>query len=247
MSETLEIGGLTFTVRRSARRKTVGLTVDRGGELVIHCPESIAADDLTRWTRSKLLWVQGKRALKAQLAPLVREPEFVSGENFSYLGRNYRLTLVPRQKEALLFDGGRFLLQRDAASTGAAHFRRWYIEHGQAQMAERVAWLSPRTGLSPASVCLRDLGFRWGSCGKDRVLWFNWKLLQLSLRLIDYVVVHELAHLLEPHHSPAFWQILDRALPDWKERKEELRTQAQGLYWCHAEFLLDGVRASRLP
>jgi predicted metal-dependent hydrolase len=247
MNETLGVGGLTFAVRRSARRKTLGLTVNRSGERVIHCPEWATEDELAYWTRSKLLWVQGKLALKAQLVPLVREPEFISGENFSYLGRNYRLTLIPCQAEALRFDGGRSLLRRDAASTGAAHFRRWYIEHGQAQVAERVAWLSRRTGVLPASVCLRDLGFRWGSCGKDQVLWFNWKLLQLPLRLIDYVVVHELAHLLEPHHSPAFWRILDRAMPDWRERKEELRTQAQGLYWCHAEFSLDGIRTSRLP
>ncbi len=239
MNEMLEVGGLVFEVRRGARRKTLGLTVDRGGELVIHCPKSTAADDLTRWTRSKLLWVQGKLALKAELAPTVREPEFVNGENFSYLGRHYRLTLIRQQADALCFDGQRFLLRKDAAPAGAAHFRRWYIEHGQVRLAERVEWLSRRTGLSPTAVRLRDLGFRWGSCGKDCVLFFNWKLLQLPPRLIDYVVAHELAHLLEPYHTPAFWNVLDRAMPDWRERQRELRTQVRCLYWCHTGFQPD--------
>ena len=236
MSETLEIGGLTFTVRRSARRKTLGLTVDRGGERVIHCPESATTDTLARWTRPKLLWVQGKLALKEELAPLVREPEYVSGENFRYLGHHYHLTLVPQQEEALRFDGQRFLMRKAATPAGTAHFRRWYIEHGQARIAERVEWLSRRTGLRPSGVKLRDLGFRWGSCGRNGMLFFNWRLLQFPMRLVDYVVVHELAHLLESNHSPAFWSVLDRAMPDWQARKEELRTQAQGFYWCYAEM-----------
>ena len=87
MNETLEVGGLTFEVRRSLRRKTLGLTVDRGGELRIHAPENTPEHELTRWTRSKLLWVHRTLARKEALAPKVRAPEFVSGENFSYLGR----------------------------------------------------------------------------------------------------------------------------------------------------------------
>jgi predicted metal-dependent hydrolase len=100
-----------------------------------------------------------------------------------------------------------------------------------------VEWLSCRTGLPPAAVRLRDLGFRWGSCGSDGVLFFNWRLLQLPMRLVDYVVAHELAHLLEPHHTPAFWNVLDCTMPDWKKRREELRTQVRGIYWCHPEMV----------
>jgi predicted metal-dependent hydrolase len=151
-----------------------------------------------------------------------------------YLGRTYRLMLIPCQTEALRFDGQRFLLRKDEVLSGTAHFRRWYIEQGQPRIAERAEWLARRTGLPPAGVRLRDLGFRWGSCGKGRVLFFNWKLLQLPVRLIDYVVAHELAHLLEPRHTPAFWSVLDRAMPDWTTRREALRTQVQGFYWCHA-------------
>ena len=100
MSETLEVGGLTFEVRRSPRRKTLGLTVDRGGELRLHAPENTTEHELTRWTRSKLLWVHRALARKEALAPKVRAPEFVSGENFSYLGRNYRLKIVRERSRA---------------------------------------------------------------------------------------------------------------------------------------------------
>jgi predicted metal-dependent hydrolase len=72
-----------------------------------------------------------------------------------------------------------------------------------------------------------DLGYRWGSCGKNDVIYFNWRLLQLPIRLIDYVVVHELAHLLEHNHTREFWRILDRVLPDWRQRQRELESQWQ--------------------
>lgn len=100
-------------------------------------------------------------ALKTKLAPLARESEFVSGENFSFLGHNYRLMLIPQQSEALGFDGQRFLLRKDEVAAGATHFRRWYIEQGREQLTERVEWLARRTGRRPTAVRLRDLGFRW--------------------------------------------------------------------------------------
>jgi predicted metal-dependent hydrolase len=130
MNETLEVGGLRFEVRRSLRRKTLGLTVDRGGELVIHVPEHTAEHELTQWTRSKLLWVHRTLARKEALAPQVRAPDLVSGENFSYLGQNYRLKIVPGPAEPLHFDGKHFWLAADARGEAQAHFRRWYIPPG---------------------------------------------------------------------------------------------------------------------
>lgn len=234
MRETLEVGGLIFEVRRSPRRKTLGLMVDRGAELVIQAPEAAGENELARWARSKLVWVYRKLALKEELAPKVREPEFVTGESFSYLGRLYRLTVTAHQEEALQFDGRRFYLRSDARAFATDHFRRWYIVVGREWIEKRAGLLTRKIGASPSRIEVGDLGFRWGSCGKNGVVFFNWRLLQLSVRMADYVIAHELGHLVEPHHGPAFKGLLDRSMPDWKEREEELRTQAQQIYWCHA-------------
>jgi predicted metal-dependent hydrolase len=224
MNEMLEVGSLMFEVRRSLRRKTLGLTVDRGGELVIHAPRHTTEHELTRWTRSKLLWVHRKLARKEELAPKVRAPEFISGENFSYLGRNYRLKIVRQPAESLRFDGKYFWLAADARGEAEAHFRRWYIRTGRGWLRERTTALARRTGTEASRIEVRDLGFRWGSCGKNGVLFFNWRLLQLPVRLIDYIIVHELVHLQEPYHSPEFWQAIDRALPAWRHLKETLHS-----------------------
>ena len=92
----------------------------------------------------------------------------------------------------------------------------------------------PRTGSNPARIAVTDLGFRWGSCGRQGVLYFNWRLLQLPVPFVDYVIIHELVHLKEPHHGPKFWRALEPALPDWQKRKEEMRLRA-------AEFLAFGL------
>lgn len=233
MTETLQVNGLVFEVRRSDRRKTLGLTVDRAGELVAHVPTEISADEIFRWVAKKLLWVHRKLALKEEVSPRVRAPEYVSGEAFSYLGRRYRLKLVEHQEHPLQFDGTRFTLRRDARPA-EAHFRKWYITTGADWVARRVEDLSARIISKPRRVEVRDLGFRWGSCGQKGVVYFNWKFLQLPVRLADYVIAHELVHLREGHHGPEFWKALDRAMPDWQKRKDAIAGKAK-------EYLVFGL------
>jgi len=215
VNETLTLDRLVFEIRRSARRKTIGLTVDRGGELVLHAPDRVERAELVRWANRKLLWVHQKLALKEALAPRVQPPEFVTGESIRYLGRLFRLVITDGQEVPLKFDGRRFSLRRDACAAGVEHFRTWYIATGSEWVRRRVSLLARRTTATPARVEVRDLGFRWGSCNKNGAVFFNWRLLQLPVRLADYVICHELAHLVEGHHGPAFWKLLDSVQPDW--------------------------------
>ncbi|MFG0243611.1 MAG: M48 family metallopeptidase [Phycisphaerales bacterium JB054] len=223
MTEQLEIAGLTFAVRRSTRRKTLELTVDRAGELVAYAPAETPESELSAWISSKLLWVHQKLAQKKALIGTVHPPEFVSGESIFFLGRSYRLRVVDRARSPLQLDGEWFLLRASSRSKAANHFQQWYMEQGECWLKERSRELERLTGQSPSTVVVGDLGFRWGSCGRNGALYFNWRLLQLPVRLIDYVVVHEQIHLLHHNHSPAFWQALECVLPDWQERKDELQ------------------------
>lgn len=237
MNETLQLGGLSFTVRRSGRRKTLGLTVDRGGELIAHAPAETSTTELSRWIEGRLIWVHRKLALKEERAPNVRAPEYVTGEAFCYLGRRYRLRVVAQQETPLHFDGASFALRRDARPA-EPHFREWYIATGAGWMTRRVHGLCPRTASRPPRVVVRDLGYRWGSCGKNSVLYFNWRVLQLPVRLIDYVIVHELVHLVERGHGATFQAAMGRALPDWEERKAELANRTK-------EYLVFGRSADQ--
>lgn len=199
---------------------------DRSGALRVYAPQTAESDELIRWIRRKLLWVHGKLAAKAQVLSQTKPPEFVSGESFSYLGRGFRLKVVKEQGNALSFDGARFLLRSDSRRKAGEHFRRWYRQTGADWLRNRVKLLARRIGATPADVNVRDLGFRWASCSRAGVLSFHWKLLQLPVRLVDYILVHELTHLVHPHHDKDFWACVERALPDWQERKEQLAERA---------------------
>ena len=227
MSETLTIEGLDFEVRRSGRRKTLGLTVGRASELIVHAPEVTATCELERWVRRKLLWVHRKLALKKESAPRDTPPEFVSGQVIHFLGRSYRLKVKTGQKEPLVHAGDEFHLSRSHAADAASLFQSWFTHEGTDWLARRVAHWAPRVGATPKKIVVGNLGFRWGSCSKGGRLNFNWRVLQLPVGLADYVLVHEMIHLRERHHGPEFWEMFARVMPDYRHREARLRLEAK--------------------
>lgn len=158
-----------------------------------------------------------KRDLLTQPVPI---KGFVNGEGFTYLGRAYRLKLVePIHPEPLRLTGGRFELHRNRTQEAEADFRAWFIRNGKAWLTRRVHRLAREVGVEPTGVQIQDLGYHWGSCGKNKRLYFHWRVMTLPASLVEYVIVHELVHLLEPHHTPAFWRKVARAMPDYERRK----------------------------
>lgn len=235
MNEVLIVDNLEFEVRRSPRRKTLGLTVDRAGELVVHSPAMASEAELQNWVEQKLLWVHQKLLRKEEYSQGVNRLELVSGETIAYLGQNYRLKIVKKQSVPLRFDGQWFSLRERDRPEAPRYFQRWYQDRGTEWLNERVRFWEPKAGISATKIAVIDLGFRWGSCGKNGVLYFNWRLLQLPVRLVDYVIAHELVHHHEHNHTPEFWRILGRVFPDWKERKEELSRARSEMLWCREQ------------
>jgi predicted metal-dependent hydrolase len=218
----LTVNDLHFEVRRSPRRTSVQITVDRGGELLLSVPEGCSTSVMEQFVREKRLWIYTKLALKNALASAVPKKQFVSGEGFPYLGRSYRLLLVATQDVPLKLERGRFKMLHSAAEQGTAHMVGWYRERGRPWVEDRIERFQGRIGVQPAAVTVRDLGYRWGSCGKDARLFFHWRTILLPPPIIEYVIVHELVHLLEAHHTPAFWARVERAMPDFAERRQWL-------------------------
>jgi predicted metal-dependent hydrolase len=174
---------------------------------------------LADFVREKRFWLYTKIAEKAARQQPVGGKEFVSGEGFPYLGRSYRLLLVDEQDAPLKLEAGRFRLLRSETAQGRQHFIQWYTDHARPWLARRVQQWAARVGVEPKGVEVRDLGFRWGSCGKAGTLNFHWVTILLPPSIVEYVVVHELVHLREPHHTPEFWLRVRRALPDYEPKK----------------------------
>ena len=118
--------------------------------------------------------------------------------------------------------------QGDAEAVKAA-FMDFYREKGLARLRERVAYFAPKVGVAPQEVEVRELGHRWASCSPQGRLAFHWKCIMASPTIIDYIVVHELCHFHQADHTDAFWNEVDKVLPDFRERKEWLRKNGAGL------------------
>lgn len=218
----LTVGDLRFEVRRSSRRGSVQITVDRGGELILIAPETCPIHVMEQFVLEKRFWIYTKLAQKDALAPAAPQKQLVSGEGFPYLGRSYRLLVVGEQEVPVKLEQGRFKMRRSAVPTGREEMVRWYTERARPWLEERARRYQGRIGVEPSGIHVQDLGFRWGSCGKAGRINFHWRTILLPPRAVEYVVVHELVHLLEPHHTPAFWAKVERVLPDFATRKQWL-------------------------
>lgn len=216
---SLQVDDLQLAIRRSARRRTMQITVERTGELTLSAPPEVSLDQLRDFVSEKRFWIYTKLAEKDRLPRQAPCKEFVNGEGFLYLGRSYRLKLVDAQALPLTLSQGRFALRHDAQAAARTHFIRWYSEKARVWLSGRVADYQARMQVTPAGVKVQELGYRWGSCGKGDWLYFHWKTILLPVRIAEYVVVHEMAHLHEPHHTPAFWLRVERAMPDYAQRK----------------------------
>ena len=219
---TLTVEDLKFSVTRSSRRRSLQITVDRRGELSLLAPPQVEEAQLVSFVREKRFWIYTKLAEKDLLRRPFRHRRFVNGEGFLYRGRSYRLKLMEGQDMPLRLSNGRFYLAKSAAERGRSHFIRWYTERGRPWFAAKVVQYSARMQVEPAGIKIQDLGYRWGSCGKGGCLYFHWKSVLLPPRIAEYVVVHEIAHLHERLHTPAFWRRVERAMPDYERRKKWL-------------------------
>ncbi|SFK10677.1 hypothetical protein SAMN04488082_11453 [Desulfomicrobium apsheronum] len=215
----IQMDDLRFVLRRSTRRRTMQITVERTGELILSAPPDVGIEQLRDFVTEKRFWIYTKLAEKERLQRQVPRKEFVGGEGFLYLGRSYRLKLVDDLNTPLKLVNGRFALRRDTQADAREHFIRWYSERARVWLSGRVAEYQSRMEVAPAGVKVQDLGYRWGSCGKGDWLYFHWKSILLPARIAEYVVVHEMAHLHEAHHTPAFWLRVERAMPDYVQRK----------------------------
>lgn len=220
--EILSVDDLDFEVRRSSRRRTLELTIDRRGELVLAAPEQLSVRVMREFVREKKAWIYTKLASKDARQSPRAEKEYVNGEGFAYLGRSHRLLLVDEQDRPLVLDRGCFRMLRSDVVQGRAHFVRWYVEHARSWLQRRCDEWVPRLGVDPKGIRVMDLGHRWGSCGQTGTLNFHWNTILLPPSIVEYVVVHELVHLREPNHTQGFWRRLEAALPDYQRRKEWL-------------------------
>jgi hypothetical protein len=233
---TVQFGSrrIDYLLHRSDRRKTINIAVDPVKGVFVTAPRDADAQRVQELVTRKARWIVGKLRAVEDLNADVSLREFISGESFLYLGRNHRLKVIPcpRAKVSVRMSHGRFEVEVDSrlslrkrSEVIRGGLCRWYQDHATRRIAERVTILALRVGVRPPSILIRDQQKRWASCDRQGRLRFNWRIIMAPMSLVDYVIAHELCHLIRHDHSPAFWKLLRTVMPDYEQRRERLRRE----------------------
>ena len=217
----------TYQLIRS-RRKSIALIVQRDGTLVVRAPLRTPQAHIEAVLAEKEEWIREKQEHNRKLWNAQAPRTFNGGEEFLFLGKSYRLAIVEGQKQALEFREG-FYLRRSAIKLASATFEKWYREQARQIFTERVGFFARRHGFRYRSIRISGARTRWGSCGAKGTLNFSWRLAMAPLEVIDYVVMHELAHLEEKNHSRKYWARVERMMPDYKLRRQWLKKNGESL------------------
>ena len=215
-------------------RKTTDIVIERNGIVTVHPPKGFTPEQVDAVVESKRMWIYRNLAQWRDLNATAVVREWVNGGTFLYLGRSYRLALVNGQDVDLQVKEGHFCLKRSLIEQGGERaakqaFESFYSAKGEKRIKQRVAYFAPKVGVAPSGTVVKELGYRWASCTKKNLLAFHWKCMMAPPKIIDYMVVHELCHLHFRNHSDAFWNEVDKVMPDYGERKMWLKKHGAGL------------------
>lgn len=211
-----------------SERKSIGITIERDAQVVVNAPIDLDEQTIEKHIYKKRLWIWEKLALKKDTLENIVQKKFVSGESFSYLGRNYRLQILDDNSELKLKNGW-FTLGSKKQKKAKEIFKAWYSEHLKTKIAQRLKIICQNGNISQPNFRIMELGFRWGSCTKEGVLNFNYKIAMAPIGMIDYIIVHELVHLKIHTHNEKFWKEVQKMMPNYLEKKEWLKAHGKDL------------------
>lgn len=208
-----------------SKRKTIALQLTDNATLIVKAPFEVSEDTIMRVVSKHKKWISQKKKDIEKREQKLAKKEFVSGEGFLFLGQYYKLEVVNNQEEPLKFDN-KFYLSSAVLPNAREVFINWYKKVAYEKISERVSWHANRSGLKYTTVKITDAKTRWGSCGHKGGLNFSWRLIMAPLSVIDYVIIHELAHLKEKNHSKTFWNKVRILMPDYEKYKNWLKNNS---------------------
>lgn len=212
---------VTYTIKRSRRRNAIAILVDEDG-VRVGAPWHATHGAIERLLQKHAEWVL--RKLDEWQVRRATARRWADGEALMLLGEPITLKLH-RGDDSVQLDGSDLVVSAPADCTRTARrVHGWLHDQALRCFTERVSHYASLLDVERAtSVVLSSARTRWGSCHTSGRIHLNWRLVQMPMRLVDYVVAHEVAHLIEMNHSPRFWRAVGRVIPDYAERRRELR------------------------
>ncbi len=232
-----KVDRLEYTLKRS-NRKSMGISIERDGAVIVKVPHQAELNNIEKFIYEKKIWIHQKLAKKKVLNREKPNREFVNGQGFLYLGKSYRLKFfdnagiksgkLPKAAPLRLWRGY-FELAESERAIARERFISWYKKQINKQLKARMSRYDKRIGVTVKDIRILDLGHRWASCGRNGIINFNWRTIMAPIWVFDYILVHEMVHLIEHTHSDRFWHLVARVMPDYKEHASWLNENGADL------------------
>lgn len=219
----MKLEDIDIKIEKTERRKTISVFIERDGSAKVLAPASASDETIETAIKSKEYLIFTKLAKWKELNQGKVNREYVNGQSFLYLGRNYRLKLTESQEVPLKIKGGFFLLDKNYLSKAEKVFKEFYKEKALLKIKERIKVHIDKFSIKPTSVKVVDLQNRWASWTPKNGLNFHWKCVMAPVKVLDYIIMHEMVHMKHPNHSADFWNELDKKMPDFREQEDWLK------------------------
>ncbi|MDC9727565.1 MAG: SprT family zinc-dependent metalloprotease [Candidatus Thioglobus sp.] len=206
-----------------SKRKTLSLQVNNQAELIVRAPNQLSIEKIEQFLVEKSSWIDKKLTTATKKIP--KKPHYQNNENFLYLGNNYPLIINSEFSAELNFDGVKF----KSKQANQAQFLTWYKNAFREIALPRLAYYAKTHKLNYQQVRLKSQKTLWGSCSGVNNINLNYLLIQAPISVIDYVIVHELAHIKHKNHSKDFWGFVAQMLPNYKASKRWLQDNGHQL------------------
>ncbi|MFV0388558.1 MAG: M48 family metallopeptidase [Pyrinomonadaceae bacterium] len=203
-------------------RKKIQIAVERDKSIVVRVPEGTSSEAIESAIKKKKLWIYKKTKHPQKYHSPKEVRNYISGTSILYLGKEHKLDVVDEDFDGVRFDG-RFLISDNSALFVEQFLQEWFIEEAKKIISPKVEEYAGKLGVTFNKILVSKLKYRWGSCTPKDNLNFNWRLVKAPVSVIDYVIVHELAHLLEANHTQRFWTIISVQLPHYQKAKDWLK------------------------
>jgi predicted metal-dependent hydrolase len=205
-----------------SKRKTFALQIAHDASLTVRVPLTASVDMIEKVVTKKADWIRRKQKEIKERYQRAAPKEFVDGEDFMYLGETYKLRITEDQADSLIFNNEFCLLRREINNAEEV-FIAWYKKAARDQISARVNDYAKKTGLPFNKVKITNAKQRWGSCSARGNLNFAWRLIMAPLSVIDYVIIHELAHLKHQNHSRRYWTTVAVMMPGYRKERQWLK------------------------
>lgn len=205
-----------------SERKTVSIIIERDRRVVVRVPLHTSEAQVEQLVQSKKRLIQKKLAHNQKYPVDKPTKEFVSGESLMYLGQHYKLYVTEEPVAGVIFDS-KFFIAKENQPHANQLFKEWYIKAANEILLPKAIAIAKQIGVVYNNIHILDLKYRWGSCTLKDNIHLNWRLIKAPMTVIEYIIVHELTHLLEANHTPEFWNRIAVQLPNYAKAKSWLK------------------------